>query len=182
MAVKTFTTGEVLTAADTNTYLANSGLVYITTATLSSTATNVANCFSSTYKRYRLVASITGSAASFCTVQFRYGTTTENTTVYNRRGYYNIGAGPVNYSGTGEVNTFFCQYGTTHAGFTVCDINNPFEAARTTLFVHNMDGAVYDEYSTVCTVATTTSYDGIRFNAFSGNLAGEVQIYGYRTA
>ncbi len=29
MAVKTFTTGEVLTAADTNTYLNNGGLVYI---------------------------------------------------------------------------------------------------------------------------------------------------------
>jgi hypothetical protein len=27
MAIKTFTTGEVLTAADTNTYLANSGLI-----------------------------------------------------------------------------------------------------------------------------------------------------------
>jgi hypothetical protein len=31
MAIKTFTTGEVLTAADTNTYLANSGLVYVKT-------------------------------------------------------------------------------------------------------------------------------------------------------
>ena len=30
MAIKTFTTGEVLTASDTNTYLANAGLVYIT--------------------------------------------------------------------------------------------------------------------------------------------------------
>jgi hypothetical protein len=31
MAIKTFTTGEVLTASDTNTYLANSGLVFETT-------------------------------------------------------------------------------------------------------------------------------------------------------
>ena len=30
MAVKTFSTGEVLTASDTNTYLNNGGLVYIT--------------------------------------------------------------------------------------------------------------------------------------------------------
>jgi hypothetical protein len=29
MAIKTFTTGEVLTASDTNTYLANAGLVFV---------------------------------------------------------------------------------------------------------------------------------------------------------
>ena len=29
MAIKTFTTGEVLTASDTNTYLNNGGLVFI---------------------------------------------------------------------------------------------------------------------------------------------------------
>jgi hypothetical protein len=34
MAIKTFTTGEVLTASDTNTYLANSGLVYIKSQTI----------------------------------------------------------------------------------------------------------------------------------------------------
>jgi hypothetical protein len=80
MAVQTFTSGQILTAADTNTYLANSGLVYITQATIGtgvSTAA-VANCFSSTYDNYKVIVnggvgstvqalglSLTGSAAGY---------------------------------------------------------------------------------------------------------------------
>ena len=60
MAVKTFTTGEVLTASDTNTYLANSGLVYISSVNVSGTPSSIAgpaNCFSSTYDHYKIVIS-----------------------------------------------------------------------------------------------------------------------------
>jgi hypothetical protein len=68
MAVKTFTTGEVLTASDTNTYLANAGLVYVTSTTIGSAVSSVtvSNCFSSTYDNYRIVASgpASGSADS----------------------------------------------------------------------------------------------------------------------
>jgi hypothetical protein len=51
MAIKTFVTGTVLTAADTNEYLANSGLVYITSTSavpLQATVT-ISGCFSATY-------------------------------------------------------------------------------------------------------------------------------------
>jgi hypothetical protein len=56
MAVKTFTT-EVLTSADTNTYLANSGLVYVTSATVSGNPSSitVSNAFSSTYDHYQIL-------------------------------------------------------------------------------------------------------------------------------
>jgi len=58
MAIKTFTTGEVLTASDTNTYLANSGLVYVTSVVVpTSPAQNtisVSNCFTSTYDNYKI--------------------------------------------------------------------------------------------------------------------------------
>ena len=50
MAVKTFSVGETLTASDTNTYLTNGGLVYITEGTASNTsAVDVNSVFSSTY-------------------------------------------------------------------------------------------------------------------------------------
>ena len=56
MAVKTFT-NEQLTASDTNTYLANAGLVYITSTTVGSAVSSVtvSNCFSSTYDHYRII-------------------------------------------------------------------------------------------------------------------------------
>ena len=57
MAIKTFTSGEVLTASDTNTYLNNGGLVYITQGALTSStaALTFNNVFSSTYDNYRIV-------------------------------------------------------------------------------------------------------------------------------
>jgi hypothetical protein len=52
MAIKTFTTGEVLTASDTNTYLANSGMTYIGAYTASAATLFINSCFTSTYNNY----------------------------------------------------------------------------------------------------------------------------------
>ena len=59
MAIKNFTTGEVLTAADTNTYLANSGLVYVTSQTVGSAVSTVTvpGAFSTTWNDYRIIYS-----------------------------------------------------------------------------------------------------------------------------
>ena len=56
MAVKTFTSA-TLSASDTNTYLANAGLVYVTSTTITAGASSVvvSNCFSSTYDRYKIL-------------------------------------------------------------------------------------------------------------------------------
>lgn len=57
MAIKTFTDNSVLTAADTNEYLNNGGLVWISSTTFTtSSAVNVSNVFSSTYANYQLIA------------------------------------------------------------------------------------------------------------------------------
>jgi len=95
MAVKTFTTGEVLTASDTNTYLNNGGLVYITTGTAAAGAStlSVNNCFSSTYENYRLVISSADGSA--------------NTGLYMR----------TRNAGTDRTtNYFYAQIGLTTAG------------------------------------------------------------------
>ena len=67
MATKTFTSGEVLTAADTNTYLANAGMVFVKQQAITSGSTVVVtDAFSSTYDNYRIVISngvATGNAA-----------------------------------------------------------------------------------------------------------------------
>jgi hypothetical protein len=57
MAIKTFTTGEVLTASDTNTYLANSGLVVVKQQAIVGTVSSVAvtSAFSSTYENYKIL-------------------------------------------------------------------------------------------------------------------------------
>jgi hypothetical protein len=77
MAIKTFTTGEVLTASDTNTYLANSGLVYITSATLSATALD--GIFTSDYDNYRIVISNIDQSGSAGLLQFNFRNTSNAT-------------------------------------------------------------------------------------------------------
>ena len=74
MAIKTFSTGEVLTASDTNTYLANAGLVYVTSTTVGSAVSSVTvnNCFSSTYDNYRIIY-MGGSASAGGNLAFQFG-------------------------------------------------------------------------------------------------------------
>jgi hypothetical protein len=67
MAIKTFISGEVLTASDTNTYLNNGGLVWIAGGSATNTsALDVNNVFSSTYDNYRIVVEM----ASRTTLQY----------------------------------------------------------------------------------------------------------------
>lgn len=60
MAIKTFTAGSVLTAADTNTYLANGGLVFVKSQAVGTgvATQQVTNAFSAAYENYRIL--ITG--------------------------------------------------------------------------------------------------------------------------
>ena len=64
MAIKTFTAGEVLNASDTNTYLANSGLVYIKQQTIGNLvpSVTVTDAFSADYDNYRVI--VTGGVGS----------------------------------------------------------------------------------------------------------------------
>lgn len=76
MAIKTFTAGSVLTASDTNTYLANSGLVYVTSVTVGSgvTGVNVSSVFSSTYSNYLISYENIDSSVDGTGILFRFGT------------------------------------------------------------------------------------------------------------
>jgi hypothetical protein len=65
MAIKTFFAGQVLTAADTNAYLANAMATFVksTTITAGASSVTVSNCFSSTYDRYKIVISTNSNTA-----------------------------------------------------------------------------------------------------------------------
>ena len=90
MAIKTFTTGEVLTAADTNTYLANSGLVFVASTTFSaSSGVEMSNCFTSTYDNYEVQITYYGSVGTNTQFQLMTGTNTKDTgSTYDRVGWY----------------------------------------------------------------------------------------------
>jgi hypothetical protein len=184
MAIKTFTTGEVLTASDTNTYLANSGLVYVTSATIGTAVSSVtvSNCFTSTYNGY--FVAVHGGTSSVAdenvSLQLTVGGTASTT------GYY----GTTLYTVFGSVlSTQSVSNGTTmtYAGgldsrvIMQLQIFNPAVATSTTLtgpFIRQILSGTTSYIHRV-----NTAYDGFKISPTSGTLTGgTITVYGYRNA
>jgi hypothetical protein len=188
MAIKTFTTGEVLTAADTNTYLANSGLVYITSGALSSTATNFVGCFTSEYRDYRIVLdSVSFSGTADVYYQLLSGTTPDATANYfwylNGIGHngaaQNSSAAAQTVGYTGINSTLGAG---TIGGSAILDCYLPNATAITyvTSTANGYNGVFYNRTGG-SVLNVTTQYNGIRFlTAAAPTFSGNVSIYGYR--
>ena len=188
MAIKTFTTGEVLTASDTNTYLANSGLVYITQVTLSGSAVNISSCFSATYDSYVLEFSNTKINTSAVIVQYQMlnGTTPVTTATYNAQ-RASLQAGVWSLTNTpGNTFGYACVVGTDVGHGSTLTVHNPFIATSTMsvsqgLYSSNLNLAYLEMLTTTQTGAT--SFDGIRLIGGGNTFAsGTVTVYGYRKA
>lgn len=185
MAVKTFTAGEVLSASDTNTYLNNGGLVYITAATFSSsTELNLTSIFSATYDVYQLVFSnFVVSTGNQILLRMLSGTTPLTTNTYYNQRFY------AQQTSVGGVGTGTTAVGNGILGFVINTqrsgattiIYNPFLSTNTTMHTNVIyDAAGIEQNNTM--VNNTTSYDGIRIYPTSGNMTGTVRVYGYRQA
>ena len=180
MAVKTFTSS-TLTASDTNTYLANAGLVYINQFTLSGGTTNLTNVFSSTYDNYRVIVSgVTTTAAVECTFQMLTSTTPAAGANYNSFRWTTAGAA---VQKTAQTTGLIVTTGTTAQSW-VFEVFNPASATKTTVnssgqYGANADVAYPELVNAVHTLAT--AYDGMSMIAPGTTwTAGKVTVYGYR--
>ena len=183
MAIKTFTTGEVLTAADTNTYLANSGLVYITTATFTGTGSTVAidGCFTSTFTNYRILVDNMTSTASAMYLKLRASGTP------NSLNYYS-GGWLIDYAGASSAQCrnnsadgFYVSFtnGTSYPSGMQLDIKSPQKAERTVI---GGNALFWDSALTVGGYhGNTGSFDGFQLSS-TANLTGTITVYGYRKA
>jgi hypothetical protein len=183
MAIKTFTTGEVLTASDTNTYLANSGLVYVGSGTLSLTtsATNVTGVFSSTYKNYRVLLNVTArSTTSRVDMKYIVGTTPTSLN------YYQAGIGSDYVSNTviyyQRSNGDFQFYGLSSSGLLSLsmDIFNPNRALQTTHVGNTSDVNTGYAYSLGGEAANTNQFTGFQLFTSTGTATVEYQVFVYR--
>ena len=188
MAVKTFSTGEVLTASDTNTYLNNGGLVYVTSTTIPvspvSTYIEITNCFSSTYDNYRIVVS--GGVAS-TNLDFYLTLGSSVTGYYGGVIYYGYTSGSGTPGAVAQNNASEWRYvanaGTTNSG-GIIDLIGPFLAKPTGMMtnypVFNTNGSVVSSNG-FHNVAT--SYTGFKLTCSTGNCNSvTVTVYGYRKA
>ena len=182
MAVKTFTAGNVLTASDTNTYLANSGLVYVTSATIGSgvNTVTVAGCFSATYDNYQIVLSGCDSSSLNNIVTMQLNNSTGST--YNSSSFYIIHGGATG-SNTATAGTVFRfawggDVSDTSANVTVY---SPFLTKRTAITGQNANASLTAFNGGVDTnaVSNTGFTIGVGADTLTG---GTISVYGYRKA
>ena len=189
MTIKTFTSGEILTASDTNTYLANSGLVFISETTIGSAVASISvdNCFSSTFDNYRVLVRIADASTS-SNVDFRYRVASVDNTalVYN---WFYVGltnaSGSLNNASAGQSYAFTGTNVTTTglAQPFQLDFHSPFltEETRTYGFGYSRAGAGFRVGGTAHTSAN--SFDGFTLIPSAGTYTGgTITVYGYRKA
>lgn len=191
MSVKTFTS-EILTSSDTNTFLANAGLVYVAQATAGAGSTTLVidNCFSSTYTNYVVVFNITGYASGPLYMQLRTGSGNDTDATYAyARNYFRWDGGSSGGDATMTGTTFTVGY----CGGSVSTIENQFNlynpnvADRTSMgtTLVEIGSATSNSYNMIANgqKQTLTQYTGFSLIRFSTNtFAGTATVYGYRKA
>ena len=182
MAIKTFTAGAVLTAADTNTYLANSGLVYIKTQTIGSAVASVTitDAFSTTYDNYRITITKLGASAS---VSLCLNYSTSAVTYYGIETYTLYSASTITVANNNNDTKQFL--GLTDSSTTSynssLDILSPFLTATTQLTGQYYGRGYVGYFGGSHEVAA--SHTSFKLFNESGTLSGgTVTVYGYRKA
>ena len=187
MAIKTFTAGSVLTASDTNTYLANSGLVYVTQVTVGSgvTTVNITSCFNSTYDNYLISwANITATANSTVLQGKLLVGTTPNASNWTANTFFLASGGAGGFNNVAGTNQALTEVGSCDATYKLAgffNLQSPNLATASYIQWSHMDNA-YWRYNAAI-LRNSTQYDGIQILAGAGTLTGGViTVYGYRKA
>jgi hypothetical protein len=187
MAIKTFTTGEVLTSSDTNTYLNNGGLVYInevtyTGSTSASVTAQILGCFSATYQNYKIVITHTGSASTTFSFRMISGTNTVDSGT-NYFGYGLSFSGSATDQGAASATSQKCGGHSSDSNIpneTIIHLSNPNVAKRTQATIHAFDASGPNVLLLGTQVTTTTVYTGIQLIPASGSITGSMRVYGFR--
>jgi hypothetical protein len=178
MAIKTFTTGEVLTAADTNTYLANSGLVFVKQQTVGTAVSTVSvtDAFNATYENYKII--FTAGASSTATVidLSLTGSTNGHYAVMLYNGY---GGGGSVVASNNRANWTHAGGGVSNSLFMSVELLMPFLAKPT-----YMSGPYSDAVNTGSISgyqSQASSFTGFTIAPAAGTLTGgTITVYGYR--
>ena len=180
MAIKTFTTGEVLTAADTNTYLANSGLVYIKSQTVGSgvSSVTVSNAFSATYDNY-LVQYVGGTHSTDVDLRLQLSGAT-GSDYQSGILYVAWGAFTPNAASTTTTQFVWAGSASTNSSVMSAILLNPF-LSKITYFTNGS----WDFASGIGFASgkhtLSTSYTGFVVFGGSGTMTGgTINVYGYR--
>jgi hypothetical protein len=187
MAVSTPTTaGQILTSAYVNNNI-NSGLVYITQANMTGSSLSINNCFTSTYRNYRIVVASTQAAGNTSwNFRFRVGGVDNSSANYKFAQTFvtTVGGTGVDSANAGtevRIGYIASANGDTE---TVMDIFDPQATARTkgNYQFFGYDSATWAQRQAGWMFDQTTQFDGITFLTGGSNFTATVYVYGYRQA
>lgn len=185
------TTGQVLTVSGglptwSTPATSSSGLTYITQANPSaSAATNVDNCFTSTYSNYLITYYLTATTTSNNRLGMRMRASgSDLTSNYKNAGSYTNGAsGAIGFNDleTGYIMLSQNDSGAPYMAYGSIEVIRPQAADYTRLIIKSSgyNGTSQFSYDFRTFVNNTTSYDGFTVYIPSGNVTGNFRVYGY---
>jgi hypothetical protein len=187
MAIKTFTTGEVLTASDTNTYLANSGLVYIKQQTVGTTVASVtvSSAFSTDYDNYRILIDVTTLSNPGTSIGMSLNNASGST--YLHGGIYMLfGSTTVNGYGPAATTSWTDLMAGGSPSCASVEIHNPFATRPTTAMAQSIRGNTspsYGHYVMNALETSSNSHTAFTITTITGTMTGgTIYVYGYRKA
>lgn len=176
------TAGQVLNASTVNTYMINSGLVYVKSATVGTAVSSVAvsSAFLTDYDAYQIVYS-GGIMSSDTALGLQLGSTTTGyygAFVYGQ--YSSTTVAAANDNNAGKFN--YCGGGDPFTGAScLFTLNNPFLTKQT--YIHAPIAYSTNVGTYVGRLANTTSYTAFTIIPFTGTMTGgTITVYGYRKA
>ena len=168
----------------TTTYVDNKvGLDHLHTETFTSTATvSINDVFSADYDNYKILFYAKGSTNLGYTLKMRASGSDEGGSVYDVAIVYNNGA---SVFGGDTQNTTGILLGSTSTlanNFATIDILRPNVAIETalTVDVSNWSATAQRKNVTGILVQTSTQYDGFSLIPSTGNITGQLNVYGYK--
>ena len=154
------------------------GLTLLSTTTFSGVASQASptNTFTSTYRNYRIILSnLTSTVADTeFRLRLRAAGTDTTTSTYQRYGISGATASP-----STETSFFLSLLSTTATNqmFTIMDFFNPQKATRTQTQYFSMTTS--SNFQAAAFQQDNTVFDAVNVYPASGNISGQMQIFGY---
>ncbi len=182
MAIKTFTDNTSLPASDINTYLTNSGLVYVKQQAVvgSPNSIVVTDAFSATYDNYRITfAGAQPSQTDSFRLMIGSGATNDHYSTMHYDLYTGSSSGSIRVNNGSSIYAVLNEAGNKTAQFS-CDILSPFLAQPTAITGESFGRGYYCDFGGMRYASTSFSSFTIICDSAGTMTGGTVFVYGYR--
>ena len=176
-------TGHSLTVGGNAVSTTDPGLVLVTSSAFSGvTSVSVDNCFTSTYRNYRIILSTQVSGTDQIRMRMRASSSDDTGTNYDSQRLYAFGP-TIGASRDSDLSFWYlaAPAGNTRPSPTVIDILNPQTATNTTGVFHGYyDSDIRMSQGTFLS-DVTTQFDGFTlYMSGSNTVSGNYFVYGYK--